>query len=634
MTDRPVYDLLPAVHRARDAELGHPLRALLAVVEGELLRLREDIDTLYDDAFVETCAPDMLPYLGELLGLGPETVTGRRALVADALAHRRAKGTPAALADVARAVTGSPVRAVEYFRLLVTTQHLRHPRPANVRTPRLRDPGLAAAIGTAFDTVPRTVDVRHADSGRGLHNIGSVGLHVWRLEAYPATGWDARAVDPDAGRWTFDPAGRDRPLFIRPPGIATGRTEADVPQRLTRLMLHRALTRPGPGGPEPAVEVRLGDRPATLVSADLSGWARPAAGLVAVDPHLGRFTVPPGETPDRIRVSFHYGAAGDLGAGPWDRRATRAEALAAAGTPWTDDPDWTVTVRRNGPGTTLAGALDAWNARTGPGTGVIVVADSATHPGPLPEIVLPHGARLLITAADGHRPHLATGLRVSAPAGNAADATALVLDGLSVEGDVHVADGDLEQLVLSSCTLAAVTTGPNPRLTAHLLHSSAGTVRLTDVPSLVLRKTALSSDLDAEPADVTMDECTVLGRTSARTLTVSGSILRGRADVVWRQQGYLRFSYAPLDSRVPRRYRCQPADAASARRIGPAFTSLDPREPGYCRLTAGCPAPIARGADDGGEMGVFHGRRHTGDLAAHLDEHLRFGLEAGIRYAD
>ncbi len=38
---RPVYDLLPAAHRARDAELGHPLRGLLEVVEEELLRLRE-----------------------------------------------------------------------------------------------------------------------------------------------------------------------------------------------------------------------------------------------------------------------------------------------------------------------------------------------------------------------------------------------------------------------------------------------------------------------------------------------------------------------------------------------------------------------------------------------------------------
>ena len=39
--ERPVYDLLPVIHRIRDAERGLPLRALLEVTETELAQLRE-----------------------------------------------------------------------------------------------------------------------------------------------------------------------------------------------------------------------------------------------------------------------------------------------------------------------------------------------------------------------------------------------------------------------------------------------------------------------------------------------------------------------------------------------------------------------------------------------------------------
>ena len=34
--ERPVYDLLPVIHRIRDAEQGLPLQALLEVTETEL----------------------------------------------------------------------------------------------------------------------------------------------------------------------------------------------------------------------------------------------------------------------------------------------------------------------------------------------------------------------------------------------------------------------------------------------------------------------------------------------------------------------------------------------------------------------------------------------------------------------
>jgi hypothetical protein len=389
-------------------------------------------------------------------------------------------------------------------------------------------------------------------------------------------------------------------------------------------------------------------------------------------------------------VDFSYGSPGDIGAGPHDRRATLAAALSAAGTPWPDAVDWQIGVSRDQATggrvvATLGEAVRAWNARPDPQpgqAGVIVVMDSSTYHEDLTgdnAIVIPPGNRLLVIAARwpsglaaqpldgpgraggafvavGPRPHLAGSLGVSvAPGGHSAVPSQLVVDGLSIEGHVIVARGDLDGLVVSNCTLGGggpassgdggmVRAAANPRLTVRLSRTVCAGVRLIDVPGLGLADTILHAGgdsgalaVDAVAADAEADGCTVLGRTLVRSLMASDSILRGHVEVTHRQLGYVRYSYAPLDSAVPRRYHCQPVDAAAARRVAPRFVSAGPAHPGFCRLAPDCPAEIATGADGAGEMGAFRflGQpRRLADLAAELDRYLRFGLEAGVFFAD
>ncbi|MFD9118730.1 phage tail protein [Streptomyces bottropensis] len=686
--DRPVYDLLPAVHRNRDAELGHPLRALLEPVEEELRRLREDIDGLYDNWFVETCAEWVLPYLGDLLGVepvaaSPDGAAPRRAFIANTLRHRRRKGTPATLEELAQDITGLPAKVVEYFQLLGTTQHVNHPRLGNLRTPDLRDTGRLGLLGTPFDQMARTADVRHVDRGRGRYNLGAVGLHLWRLSSHPYTDVDARAVDAAAGRWTFDPAGRDLPLFTRPRGGLTRETE--IPAPLHRLTLHQHMEQLL-SGPDPVFRIRLPE-PHRLIVADLSEWTRPpettdGAPWIAVDPLLGRFTLPPGMEPDRVRVDFNQGSPGDIGAGPHDRRATLAAALSAAGTPWPDTVDWQIGVSRNhvqDPSepadgrvvATLGEAVRAWNTRPdrAPGqTGVIVVTDSATYHENLTgkqRIEIPPGNRLLLVAAHwpsgltprppdtpasapgpftaaGPSPHLVGSLEVVAPGGRAARPGELVLDGLSVEGGITARPGDLDSLVVADCTLTGqLRATDNPRLTVRLIRTVCAGVRLRGtLPGLRLSDSILHGSgpaVDAAPAAVEIEACTILGMTLARTLTASDSILRGSIKVREGGEGYLRYSYTPLRSNVSRHYRCHPADQAAAARVAPSFTSERPGAPGFGRLAADCPSEIATGAEDGGELGAFHFLHQPwwmADLTAQLDHYLRFGLEAGVFFAD
>ena len=176
------------------------------------------------------------------------------------------------------------------------------------------------------------------------------------------------------------------------------------------------------------------------------------------------------------------------------------------------------------------------------------------------------------------------------------------------------------------------------------------------------------SGSDGSPAgSLSAAGSTLIGRIAVRVMPlVSNSILRAGAPqgalpvrVLQRQEGCLRFSYVPVGSLAPRRYRCQPQlaiDAAVeaeeeatggplsairraeiAERISawlvPSFTAITSAHPAYGQLRRAAPIEIREGASNGGEMGVWHHlhapQRET-NLRIRVAEYLRFGLEAGL----
>jgi hypothetical protein len=180
------------------------------------------------------------------------------------------------------------------------------------------------------------------------------------------------------------------------------------------------------------------------------------------------------------------------------------------------------------------------------------------------------------------------------------------------------------------------------------------------------------SDLDGVGAGGTVSvvNTTIIGTMHTELLKLaSNSIFLSRTEdgtapirSERRQTGCVRFSWLPLEARVPRRYRCQP-DLEIAERIQaalsgsgtntisdaerqtikdavvaslvPAFTSLRYTDPGYCQLLLSLPEQIRTGADDEAEMGAFHDLfqpQRESNIRARLSEYLRFGLEAGVFY--
>ncbi len=229
-----LYALLPAIYRTRDAENGEPLQALLSVIAAQAAILEENIQQLYDDQFIETCAPWVIPYIGDLVGSNTiyeisGAASGRRAEVANTIGYRRRKGTVLALEQVAMDVSGLPAAAVEFFKRLITTESMRHVRPYHAATVDLRRGLELERQGSAFDTLNRTVDVRRIAPrvrtvsdpdptpldinlhGGGRFNIPDVGVYLWRWKIFPVT--QAPAFRVDAARYMFSPLGQDMPLF-------------------------------------------------------------------------------------------------------------------------------------------------------------------------------------------------------------------------------------------------------------------------------------------------------------------------------------------------------------------------------------------------------------------------------------
>jgi hypothetical protein len=228
-----LYAHVPANYRAYDAEQGYPLQALLAVVGEQAANLRQDLDDLWDNFFIETCEDWVVPYIGALIGanlLANPITRSNRLEVRDAIIRRRSKGTPAMLQALAAEVSGWAVDFAEFFRSLGWAQNLNHIRLDRTLTVDVRDPYELSLIGRAADPFAHATDFRPAfdldqprlaRSGDGMgvpawqtpgrYQIRNLGFFARRLQVFGVAGADAAPLAP--GLFAFDPLGRDVPLF-------------------------------------------------------------------------------------------------------------------------------------------------------------------------------------------------------------------------------------------------------------------------------------------------------------------------------------------------------------------------------------------------------------------------------------
>jgi hypothetical protein len=673
-----LYSLLPAIHRLRDArgaapEEGEPLRALLSVIADQAVILEDDLEQLYDDLFIETCAPWVAPYIGDLIGLNGVQGPGQpgftpRAEVANTIGYRRRKGTAAMLEQLARDVTGWPARAVEFFQLLASTQYLNHVRLENRSFVSVYQANRLEWLGSAFEhlpataDLPHTVDVRRIARGRGRYNIPNIGITLWRLRAYALTRSPAAADPSDPKRhFRFDPLGRDMPLFSLPQTedeVTSLASPLNVPQPISRRAMDAdvsAYYRSDASllialcGTDLAVEPEPISVERICVC-DLSDWKHtpPVGKTAAIDPMLGRIVFADAQK-ERVLVSFHYGFSADMGGGEYGRVGSFIAPRRA-----TDPRVANVFVPQGvtpAPKESIQVAIDNLPAEGG----VVEIIDSGSYSEKLK--ITATGRHVELRAADGHRPTLLLGgeLQISGDGNGEVTLNGLLIAGTALaQGAGLTVTGGLGRLRLRHCTLL-------PGAATSLTVNSVGTQVEID-HCIIVGALSVSEDAAARIAqsivDVTrvagvvysakagvtdaggplqIENSTVIGEVYTRQLTLaSNTLFMSPVRVEQRQEGCVRFCYLAPGSVTPRRHRCQPATSGDAVRVRPVFTSDRYGDAAYGQLSGRCAVEIRHGADDEAEMGAFHDLfqpQREAYLRARLDDYLRFGLEAGLLFA-
>ncbi len=701
-----------------------PLESLLMVIQEQLSIVADDLDQLYDDQFIETCAPWVIPYIGDLIGyqsvrgIAP-SIDNPRAEVADTISFRRRKGTVLVMEQLARDATAWGAHAVEFFRVLSDTQYMNHIRLQNHYAPDVRNWKTGLYLETGFDRTAHKVDVRRIASvmstEQGRYNIQNIGIFLWSLGAWsitqtPATPSSANGPgQPECFR--FSSLGMDIPLFHK--ALSQGADITDparpnnVPDRLRRRVLCDDIQR-GVGasyyGPGNSLVVYIDGKPLNpyqIQVCHLAGaegaWANTPVQspfAAAIDPQLGRLALPAsavGTHAPTVEVSYEYGFNADLGGGEYARASSSNGNTGFLVT----DPAWIVPFPDTAAApryTDLQGAIDfAIGELTENGLIAVEITGSQIYsPTGQLTINLPAGTTLELRAADGARPTLLLEDEIII---TGADASTAVLNGLLIAAApatvpatpspvalVHapslLTDGSyshLGQLNLTHCTLVPgwsvnpqgeplFPTSPTllvepAGLRVVAARSILGPVRATRVVTF----TASDSILDATTptgiaysapdaavdgpsgGELTLVGCTVIGKVHATLFTlISDSIFWAwlAPGDTWaapmiadrKQAGCVRFSYLPTGAITPRRFQCVEKALGTPQ---PLFFALRYGHPGYGKLLATTSDRIRRGADDGGEMGVFHyllAPLREIDLRIRMQEYLPVGMEFGLIY--
>ncbi len=491
-----LFNLLPSLYRIKDAQVAQaqglaqgPLESLLMLIEEQFAVMAEDLNQLYDDQFIETCAPWVIPYIGDLIGYKPvhgvaTAVASPRAEVAHTISFRRRKGTILVLEQLARDVTGWGAHAVEEFKLLSATQYMKAVRLCSYYAPDLRHWQVREYADTAFDNTAHTIDVRLIPTDGSRYNIPNVGVFLYSLNAYSLTNSPLSPVSGSSQFFRFSPLGADMPLFNNPVSqgsqIAVAAQPVNVPARLTRRVLCQDIgSQAGTVyyGQGNSLALSLGgvfQNAFQIQVCDLSGadgsWMNvPAPGgpfVAAIDPQLGRLALAsPAAAAAPPQATFYYGFNGDMGGGEYASRASSFVVQAESSV---------LQYSHTAPsGTTLQSLLNAATAQLGnPGVGEVAVEieDSWTYPLTAAttsalQISIPEGTTLELRAAEGCRPTLLLGGEITVLGGAG---STLVLNGLLLAyappsatapipaALVHAPNSggnQIGQIVLSHCTL-------------------------------------------------------------------------------------------------------------------------------------------------------------------------------------
>jgi hypothetical protein len=685
-----LWSMLPAIYRTLDSPdngvTPGPLQEFCNRLGAQAAVLRRSIDRLWANQSIETCDDWVIPYIGQLLAtrvLSYMPARAQRLDVAKTIYYRRREGTLGLIEELASDIAGHDARAVEFFRRLGRTRHSFDPpigltpdlsfytTPAKLykatpprgvieglvgpysRTPAggfadLRNAFAASNTGTAFDEYAYTADFRAGRQSIGWYNNSHLGVFIWWLYAFPVTNGTPVEHHLCPGQYTFDPTGREIPLFapshratedFADNWVAPNEWELAAP---VREELWRLLP---PALYPDAFSIAVGEGSAPpILDRDQFG----------IEPEIGRFRFKYALPAAAVEVVYHFGFSSGIGAG--------AGPSNAGFPPSPTTPAATVGLSF---GAGLNAALQSIAGDT-----TISFQDSYTYPGPAAD---PGGnatppVNLALVATSGARPVLRLqpqgAWTITGTANQAGD---LVLQGLWLQGADLILAGGWNSATLQLCTLDPGSADPanpgallkgidglplapthlyiegqigtliiNSCITGPIQTKGGGAFTTLVINNSIVQAVASEPAISSVAGKAQLSRTTVLGKVSLDELSASECIFDDVATVENAQAGCVRYSTLALGHDLHSPFRC-----ATVLPLSDIFESRAFGQPQYARVGAGAdfavlPAPhvqpppsVLTGAAAGGQPGAFCAEQQAQlarGLAAKLEEYAPAAL--------
>ncbi|GAA6179502.1 hypothetical protein NBRC116594_09400 [Shimia sp. NS0008-38b] len=239
-TAQLLYDALPAHLKANDAKAAgavpsgpQDLRTLVDILAAPLAALRQSLEEMHGDLFVDTAGDSILPLLADSIGL--QLVFGsaeaNRRDLAGSVGLRRRKGTPAMLEELARTLSDRLVSSNEGWKLVQISQDLNILRLTRT-TPDLRPPSVAERISGPLENLAKTVDPRLISARSGRVHARQMAHWLHLSQFFPLRGASPHQM-PDGTadlRFSFDAENAWRALRCRATGAEDDLRTDRVPE--------------------------------------------------------------------------------------------------------------------------------------------------------------------------------------------------------------------------------------------------------------------------------------------------------------------------------------------------------------------------------------------------------------------
>ena len=686
-TKKILYDLLPSIYRQKDKVEGKPLESLIEVLAEQISILENDIDRLYNNWFIETCDPWIVPYIGNLLGVNILRKSGKftsplRSQIADTISYRSSKGTLSILEQIAYDTTKWKVHAVEFFKLLNTTQYLNHINLKVIYGINLRDDKILKTINTPFDRATHNIDVRNITSKRGYYNIRNLGFFFWRINALPVLDAPAFKHDPN-GRFFFSQTGHDTQLFNNPQQeskITHITEEFNLPIPIGIGMLRDDLGKEDsmyysdePSITKKSITIRADGRVVNkedIIACDLSNWdeIQPKKGKVAIDSVLGRIYFPDNMIPQKVYVSYYYGLSSEIGGGFFKRDLDNTSPQAK------DDMSFTkyIISARQTSSPNISNSINDAIAKliaNKSKKAILLIKDSEVYQESL-NITIPEDCEFLsIKAEDEQRPTILSNIPIVISGEN--ENTHVEFDGLLIGGKDGInssnslvtipRDSKINKFEIKNCTFVPNYVMENGRkekvIPSIIIERDNDLLEMTIINSIVgpiigsetrIKISITDSILDGtiESASlighkINLKNVTIFGPVTADSIEATNTIFNKVITVKRSQEGCVRFCYIPEGSKTPMKYRCQPNIPKDSSenieydiklKVKPRYVSTFYGSPYYAQLHTSIAKEIFEGGDNGSEIGVYntlYQSQRLYNFLSSFDEYLRFGMQPG-----